>query len=137
MRYWLVKQEPEDYSWADLVKDQRTAWTGVRNFEARKNLREMARGDLVLFYHSTTGKEIVGVSKVARTAYPDPSAQAGDWSCVDLAPARALPHPVSLATVKADRILRETALSRRPRLSVMPLSRTQFERVLRLGGTKP
>ena len=112
MNYWLVKQEPEDYSWNDFVRDKGTAWTGVRNFQARNNLRAMKKSDEVLFYHSGSGREIVGVARVARTAYPDPTAREGDWSCVDLVPVRGLNQPVALAAVKADSTLKEMALVR-------------------------
>ena len=135
MNYWLVKQEPEDFSWADLVKGGKTAWTGVRNFQARNNLRAMTKGDAVLFYHSGTGKEIVGVAEVARAAYPDPTATEGDWSCVDVRPLKPLTKPVSLAEVKADANLRDMALVKNSRLSVMPVTARQFMRVLTLGGT--
>jgi len=133
MNYWLVKQEPEDYSWADFVKDKKTAWTGVRNFQARNNLRAMKKGDEVLFYHSGTGKEIVGVSRVAKTAYPDPTASDGDWSCVDLMPVKPLTQSIPLATIKADAALKEMALVKQSRLSVMPVTATQFKRVLKIG----
>ena len=133
MNYWLVKQEPEDYSWADFVKDKKTAWTGVRNFQARNNLRAMKKGDEVLFYHSGTGKEIVGVSRVSKTAYPDPTASDGDWSCVDLMPVKPLTQSIPLATIKADAALKEMALVKQSRLSVMPVTATQFKRVLKIG----
>src|SRR5215472_17658636 len=100
MQYWLVKQEPEDYSWADLVKDGRTAWTGVRNFQARNNLRAMKKGDRVLFYHSVSEKQVVGIARVEKEAYPDPTASEGDWVCVDLVPVNALRKPVSLDIIK-------------------------------------
>jgi predicted RNA-binding protein with PUA-like domain len=135
MQYWLVKQEPDDYSWADLVKDGRTAWTGVRNFQARNNLRAMKSGDLVLFYHSVTDKQVMGVARVERTAYADPTADEGDWSCVDLAPVTALRQPVSLATIKSDQRLHEMPLVKQGRLSVVPVSHAQFERLLKLGAT--
>jgi predicted RNA-binding protein with PUA-like domain len=134
MNYWLVKQEPEDYSWADFVKDKKTAWTGVRNFQARNNLRAMEKGDPVLFYHSGTGKEIVGVSRVGKTAYSDPTATEGDWSCVDLVPVKALKQAIPLASVKADAVLKEMALVKQSRLSVMPVTAAQFKRVLKVGG---
>lgn len=136
MNYWLVKSEPEAYSWAQFVKDGGTAWTGVRNFAARLNLRAMRRGDLVCFYHSVTGKEVVGLAKVAKEAYPDPTAKEGDWSCVDLAPVKALAKPVSLDTIKADKVLANIPLVRQSRLSVSALTSEQFARVLALGGTK-
>ncbi len=136
MNCWLVKSEPEAYSWAQFVKDGGTAWTGVRNFAARLNLRAMRRGDLVCFYHSVTGKEVVGLAKVAKEAYPDPTATDGDWSCVDLAPVKALAQPVSLHAIKADKVLANIPLVRQSRLSVSALTPEQFARVLALGGTK-
>ena len=135
MRHWLVKQEPDDYSWATFVKDGRAAWTGVRNFEARNNLRTMAKGDLVLYYHSGIEKQVVGVAKVDREAYPDPTATEGDWSSVDLAPVKPLREPVTLKAVKADKILKEAALVRKSRLSVTPLTPQQFARLLKLART--
>ena len=136
MNYWLVKSEPESYSWAALMKDGKTAWTGVRNFAARNNLRAMKRGDGVFFYHSGEGKEIVGIAKVLKAAYPDPTAKEGDWSCVDLVPVKAVAKPVNLQTIKADKILKEMVLAKRPRLSVSPVTEEQFNRVLELAGTK-
>lgn len=133
MQHWLVKQEPEDYSWADFVKDGRTAWTGVRNFLARNHLRSMKKGDLVFFYHSVSEKQIVGIAQVIKEAYPDPTAAEGDWSCVDLKPVAALRQPVTLATIKADKKLREIPLVRQSRLSVMPLTSEQFERIKEFG----
>src|SRR5215467_13351930 len=125
MQYWLVKQEPEDYSWSDLEKDGRTSWTGVRNFQARNNLRAMKRGDLVLFYHSVTEKQVVGVASVAAEAYPDPTATEGDWSCVDIVPVKALNAAVSLEAIKTDKHLSGVPLVRQGRLSVMPLTKAQ------------
>lgn len=136
MNYWLVKSEPEAYSWEKFVKDGGTAWTGVRNFAARLNLRAMKRGDLVFFYHSVTGKEVVGLAKVTKEAYPDTTAKEGDWSCVDLAPVKALAKPVPLDTIKTDKTLAGIPLVRQSRLSVSPLTKEQFARVLTLGGTK-
>ena len=133
MQYWLVKQEPESYAWATFVKEGRTAWTGVRNFQARNNLRAMKKGDLVLFYHSVTDKSAMGYARVAREAYPDPTAAEGDWSCVDLVPARALRKPVSLEAIKADTVLKSMPLVKHSRLSVTPLTQEQFDQVLRLG----
>lgn len=133
--YWLVKSEPSTYSWEDLVREQRTTWDGVRNFEARNNLRQMRSGDLVLFYHSNQGKAIVGVAKVVRDAYPDPKARAGDWSAVDLAPIQALKAPVELATIHADSRFSNMALVKRSRLSVQPVTAIEFRRVLELGQT--
>ena len=133
--YWLVKSEPEAYSWAMFLKDGRTAWTGVRNFQARNNLRAMKKGDLVAFYHSVTDKQIVGLAKVDNEACPDATAKAGDWSCVDLVPAKQLKKPVSLEAIKSDKILAGIPLVKQSRLSVSPLSEKQFERLLVLAET--
>ena len=135
MQYWLVKQEPEAYSWATFAKEGRTAWTGVRNFQARNNLRQMKKGDLVLFYHSVSEKQVVGLARVAREAYPDPTATEGDWSCVDLVPAKALNQPVGLDAIKADAKLKDLPLLKHSRLSVRPLAQPAFERLLELGRT--
>ena len=135
MSYWLVKQEPADYSWAAFVKDGRTAWTGVRNFQARNHLRAMKSGDLAFYYHSGEEKAVVGLARVAREAFPDPTAVEGDWSAVDLAPVKALAKPVSLAAIKADRILKEMLLVKQSRLSVMPLNGKQLNRILDLADT--
>ena len=136
MNCWLVKSEPESYSWAQFVKDGKTAWTGIRNFQARNNLRAMKAGDRALFYHSGGMKEIVGLAKVARAAYADPTAMEGDWSCVDLVPVESLPRPVTLATIKADNLLKEMALVKNSRLSVQPVTEPQFNRVLQLARAK-
>ena len=133
--YWLVKSEPEEYSWATLVKEGRVEWTGVRNFQARNNLRAMRKSDLVLFYHSVSEKQIVGIARVEREAYPDPTAKEGDWSCVALAPVRALRQPVALTAIKADKALAEMKLLRNARLSVQPVTSAQFARVLKLAET--
>jgi predicted RNA-binding protein with PUA-like domain len=135
MQYWLVKQEPEDYSWATLVKERRTAWTGVRNFQARNNLRSMKKGDLVLFYHSVTEKQVVGVARVHKEAYSDPTVTEGDWSCVDLVPAKALKQAVSLETIKSDKVLSNMPLLKQTRLSVAALTAAHFERILKLANT--
>ena len=134
MNYWLVKQEPEDYAWTAFVKDGGTAWTGVRNFAARNNLRAMQKGDTVFYYHSGEDKQIVGLARVAKAAYPDPTATEGDWSCVDLVPLKALPKPVSLEVVKADATLKEMKLVRISRLSVQPVTKTEFDRIMELAG---
>lgn len=128
----MVKSEPTAYAWSDLVKDGRTAWTGVRNFQARLNLRAMRKGDRVFFYHSVIGKEVVGIAGVAKEAYPDPTAMEGDWSCVDLVPIRALPNPVPLATIKAQAKLKELKLLRQSRLSVMPVTAIEFAAIEQL-----
>lgn len=136
MQYWLVKTEREAYSWVTLNRDGRTAWTGVRNFQARNNLRAMKRGDLVFFYHSGSEKQVVGIAKVAKEAYPDATATEGDWSCVDLVPEKALKKPVELDTIRGDPQLKEMKLVKQSRLSVMPLTKSEFERVLKLVETK-
>ena len=130
---WLVKQEPTAYSWDDLVKDGRTAWTGVRNFQARNHLRTMEVGNSVLFYHSVIGKAVVGIARVVRTAYPDPTAREEGWVCVDLAPVRPLGRPVTLEEIKATAALREIPLVRQGRLSVQPVTRKQFDAIVALG----
>src|SRR6185503_8077254 len=117
--YWLIKSEPDAYPYAQLVKDGRTVWDGVRNFQARNNLRAMKEGDLVFFYHSNVGKEIVGVARVVREAYPDPRANGEDWSAVDVGPAFALVKPVSLETIKKDAKLEGLQLISHSRLSVV------------------
>src|SRR5205085_10102057 len=124
--FWLVKQEPSDYSWTDFVADGSTSWTGVRNFAARNNLRRMAKGDEVLFYHSGEDKAVVGIARVARTAYRDTTAKEGDWSAVDLVPVKRLSKPVTLREVKAKPQLKNIALVQQSRLSVMPLGATDF-----------
>ena len=132
--YWLVKSEPEAYSWTAFVQDGRTAWTGVRNFAARLNLRAMKKGDAVFFYHSVTDKAVVGLARVDKEAYPDPTATEGDWSCVDLVPVKPLKTPVSLGAIKQDKSLKDLPLVRQSRLSVSPLTPPQFQRLLELGG---
>jgi predicted RNA-binding protein with PUA-like domain len=132
MSYWIVKQEPDSYAWSRFVKDGGAAWTGVRNFQARNNLRAMKKGDSVLYYHSGSGKEIVGIARVAKEAYADPTATEGDWSSVDLVAVKPLKNSVSLAVIKADRVLKNILLVRNSRLSVSPLSKAEFERVLEL-----
>ena len=114
------------------MRDGGSAWTGVRNFQARNHLRAMRLGDRVLYYHSVVGKEVVGLAEVVRAAYPDPTATEGDWSCVDLKPVRALDRPVTLDEIKSEPALSEIALLRQSRLSVMPLAKTEFETLLRL-----
>jgi predicted RNA-binding protein with PUA-like domain len=130
--YWLVKSEPNAYSWSDLVKEKKTSWTGVRNFTARNNLRSMRVGDEVLFYHSVTDKAVVGVAKVVRAAYPDPTAKEGDWSAVDLAPIKPLRDPVALDQIKARRRLKDISLVRQSRLSVHRLSAEEYREILAL-----
>lgn len=128
--FWLVKQEPESYSWSDFTADKGTSWTGVRNYTARNNLRGMSKGDQVLFYHSGEEKAVVGLAQVKKTAYADPTATEGDWSAVDLAPVKQLAQPVTLAAIKASPRLKEMKLVRLSRLSVMPVTPTEFRIIL-------
>jgi predicted RNA-binding protein with PUA-like domain len=131
--FWLVKQEPDSYSWSDFVADGQTAWTGVRNYAARNNLRKMRQGDEVLFYHSGDDKAVVGIAQVTRQAYPDPTAKEGDWSAVNLAPDKSLQRPVSLREIKDNHRLKDILLIRQSRLSVMPLANSEFREIVRMG----
>ena len=133
MNYWLVKSEPDEYSFQDLERDGRTAWTGVRNYAARNHLRDMVEGDLVLYYHSRKGLEVVGVTRVVKRAYPDPTAEKGDWSAVDLEAVRPLEKPVPLSDIKETAELKDLPLVRIGRLSVMPVGREAFDKILEMG----
>ncbi len=133
--FWLVKQEPQAYSWATFLKEGKTAWTGVRNFQARNNLRAMRKGDRVLYYHSGSEKSAVGLARVEKPGYPDPTASEGDWVAVDFVPVLTLQKPVHLATIKADRTLSQIPLVKNSRLSVTPLSEVQFNRLMELAET--
>lgn len=137
MNYWLVKSEPEAFSWEQQAANGTEPWTGVRNFAARNNLRAMRKGDLAFFYHSNTGREIVGIVKVAREAYPDPTARGGDWVAVDMQALAPLPRPVTLAAMKSDPALEGLALLRLSRLSVVPVSEAHWRHICRLGGHAP
>src|SRR5436190_22474039 len=130
---WLVKQEPETYSWDDFVRDGRTDWTGVRNFQARNNLRQMKIGDRVLFYHSGTGKCVVGIAEVAKAAYPDPTADDPQWVAVDLKPVKPLKVEVPLAAIRYNPKLNNLPLIRQSQLSVMPLTKDEFEVIVKMG----
>ncbi len=132
MEHFLVKSEPFKYSWEQFLKDGGTFWDGVRNYQARNNMREMKAGDLVLFYHSNVGKEVVGVAKVVREAYQDPTTENENWVAVDLVPVETLPKPVTLTMIKEDPYLQNIALVRQGRLSVMPLKKEEFDRILEL-----
>jgi len=136
MNYWLVKSEPDTYSFEQLITDKRTRWDGVRNYQARNNLRAMKAGDLCLFYHSNIGLEIVGIARVAREHYPDPTAEKGDWSAVDLEPVKPLVRPVPLAEIKAHPALQQFGLVRNGRLSVMPATFDEYSTLLGLGQTQ-
>jgi predicted RNA-binding protein with PUA-like domain len=133
-QYWLVKQEPTAYSWDQFMADGKTDWTGVRNFQARNNLRSMKSGDQVLFYHSVNGKAVVGIAVVSREAFPDPTATSGDWSAVEIRPVRPVNPPVTLDKIKSDPTLAQIPLLRQSRLSVMALSKNEFEGLLGLTG---
>ena len=135
MAYWLAKSEPSTYSWDQLVKDKQTVWDGVRNYAARLHLRAMKKGDEVLFYHSNEGTEIVGIAKVAKEAYQDPTTK-DDWSAVDLKPHKKLKKPVTLAQVKADKRLADMALVRLGRLSVQPVTEEEWKIVMEMAGEK-
>jgi len=128
-----VKQEPTKYSFEQLIKDKRTTWDGVRNLQARNNLSGMKAGDRVLFYHSVIGKEVVGIAEVVKEAYPDPTASDPRWVAVDLAPVKPLNRPVTLEEIKAEPTLRDIALVRQSRLSVMPLRPDAFDKIVALG----
>jgi predicted RNA-binding protein with PUA-like domain len=132
MNYWIVKQEPEDYSFADFVADGKTAWTGVRNYQARNNLRAMKVGDKVLFYHSGEEKAVVGQARVEKAAYADPTAKEGDWVAVDLKAGKPLKNPVTLAALKADKLLKDIALVRNSRLSVSSIQANEFSRIVEI-----
>ncbi|PYK41262.1 MAG: EVE domain-containing protein [Verrucomicrobia bacterium] len=131
--FWLVKQEPSSYSWPDFVAEGETAWTGVRNYTARNNLRKMKKGDEVLFYHTGEEKAVVGIARVTRPAYPDPTAKEGDWSAVDLAPIKSLLRPVTLRQIKSEPRLKQIPLVRQSRLSVMPLAKAEFREIVKMG----
>jgi predicted RNA-binding protein with PUA-like domain len=131
--FWLVKQESSSYSWSDFVAEGKTAWTGVRNYTARNNLRKMKIGDEVLFYHSGDEKAVVGIARVTRLAYPDTTAQEGDWSAVDLAPIKSLRQPVALHQIKSAPRLKQIPLIRQSRLSVLPLSESEFHEIVKMG----
>lgn len=133
-QHWLVKSEPEAYAWADLVRDKRTDWTGVRNYQARIHLNAMRTGDLVFFYESVTTKAVVGVAEVTKTAFPDKTAEDPGWVAVELKAVKPLARPVTLADIKTVPALANIALLRQSRLSVMPLTAAEFDRILKLGG---
>ena len=137
MQYWLVKTEPDAFGWDQQVANGVEAWTGVRSHQAKNNLAAMRKGDRAFFYHSNIGKEIVGVVEVAREAYPDPTAESGGWVCVDMRAVSPFPTPVTLAAVKAEPSLAETALVRTSRLSVMPISPEHWKIICKMGGWKP
>ena len=132
MNYWLVKSEPHKYSWEKFKQDGRTFWDGVRNYQARNNLRDMKEGDLVLFYHSNEGKEVVGIAKVAKESYQDPTTTDPNWLVVDLVPSETLKKPVTLEQIKAEPSLKDIHLVRQGRLSVISLKREEFDKILEM-----
>ena len=136
MNFWLVKQEPSQYNWDQLVKDKETYWDGVRNYQARNNLKNMRKGDLVFFYHSVVGKEIKGVAKVSKENYPDPTSEDPNWVVVNIKPYKELLTPVTLADIKNQQKLANLALIKQSRLSVIPLTKSEFKFILMMGNTK-
>lgn len=136
MNHWLVKSEPFKYSWEQFVKDKKAVWDGVRNYAARNNMRAMKKGDLVLFYHSNEGLAIVGIAKVVKEAYQDPTTDDTAWSVVEIAPFKALKKPVTLAEIKSDKKLSEMQLVKLSRLSVSAVKAHEFDHILALSGTK-
>jgi predicted RNA-binding protein with PUA-like domain len=136
MAYWLVKSEPSVYSWEQLVQDKKTDWTGVRNYAARNHLKAMKKGDEVLYYHSNEGLEIVGIAKVAKEAYQDPTTEETAWVCVDLKPYKKLKKPVPLDDIKKEKRLRDMALVRLGRLSVQPVTEEEWKVIMEMAGEK-
>ena len=136
MNFWLVKQEPSKYSWDEFIEDKVTYWDGVRNYQARNNLQKMKKRDLVLFYHSVIGKEIMGVAIVSKEFYPDPTTDDSRWVVVDLKPYKAFKSPVTLEEIKNNPRLNDIALIKQSRLSVMPLTKIAFKIILKMGQTK-
>jgi predicted RNA-binding protein with PUA-like domain len=136
MNYWLIKQEPSKYSWEQFVKDKKTYWDGVRNYQARNNLKEMKKGDNLLFYHSVIGKAVVGIAIVTKEAYPDPTIDDDRWVVVDLKPVTTMNKPVTLEAIKSHPELQTIALVKQSRLSVSPLTMKEFKTILSMGSTK-
>jgi len=136
MNLWLVKQEPSKYSWEQFVKDKQTYWDGVRNYQARNNLKAMAKSDLVFFYHSVVGKEIKGIAQIIREHYPDPTSDDPAWVVVDLKPIQPMQSPVTLEQIKSNPKLSNIALLKQSRLSVMSLTKTEFQIILKMGKTE-
>ena len=134
--YWLVKEEPETYSWDEFVRDGGTVWSGVRNYQARNNLKAMKPGDKVLFYHSGKGKEVVGLAEVVKGGYPDPTADDPQWVAVDLKPTKPLATSVQLAAIRYDKRLSQLPLIRQSQLSVMPLTKDEFDVIVSMGSSK-
>jgi predicted RNA-binding protein with PUA-like domain len=136
MNYWLIKSEPYEFSWEQLKKDKKTDWNGVRNYTARNNLREMKKGDLAFFYHSNVGQEIVGIAKVTKEHFPDPTADVPAWLSVEFVPVKAFKQPVTLATLKKDAFFKDMDLVRLGRLSVGKVAPKEWEKICEMGGVK-
>jgi predicted RNA-binding protein with PUA-like domain len=136
MKYWLVKSEPFKYSWEQFVKDKKTFWDGVRNYAARNNMKAMSKGDKVLFYHSNEGLAIVGIAEVVKEAYQDPTTEDPNWVVVEIKPVEALPTPVTLAQLKADKFFENMSLIRLGRLSVSDVKENEYKKILKMGGLK-
>ena len=134
MAYWLMKSEPNEFSWDDLVRDGKTGWTGVRNFQATNNMKAMKKGELAFFYHSVEEKRIVGVMEVSKTYHPDPTDKEGRWGMVEVKPVKPVPKPVTLADIKADKRLADFLLVRQSRLSVVPVNDAQWKILSRMAG---
>lgn len=130
MNYWLMKSEPGAYSWDDLVRDKQTYWDGVRNFQARNNMKQMKKGDLALYYHSVNEKQVVGIAKIIKEYYPDPTTDDDRWVVVDIAPERSLKKPVTLAQIKGEDTLADMVLVRNSRLSVQPVKKEEFDQII-------
>jgi predicted RNA-binding protein with PUA-like domain len=135
-QYFLIKSEPSKYAFADLIRDGKTVWDGVRNYEARNNLRAMKKGDALLYYHSNEGKAVVGVAAVSKSAYPDPTAPDEDWSVVEIKPLAPLAQPVTLDAIRKEPKLQEIQLVRKGRISVVPVTAQEFTHILKMGRTK-
>lgn len=134
MNYWLIKQNPESYSFSDLKKEKKTDWTGVRNYQARNFMRDMKKGDKALFYHSGKEKSIVGIAEIVKEAFPDPSAKEGDWVAVVIAPAETFKNPVSLEKIKETKSLEKMLLLKQSRLSIVSVEKAEFEKIVSFGG---
>lgn len=137
MNYWLIKSEPYEFSWQQLQQDKRTDWSGVRNYAARNNLRDMKKGDLAFFYHSNVGQEIVGIAKVTKEHYPDPTADSDTWVAVEFAPVKSFRQPVTLAMLKQDPFFKDMDLVRLGRLSVGKVRPQEWDKICAMGGVSP
>lgn len=132
MAYWLIKSEPSVYAWSQFLKDKKTHWNGVRNYQAANNMKAMKKGDLAFFYHSNEGKEIIGIAEIIKEAYPDPSDETGKFVMVDVKPTETLNTPVTLATIKSDPALKDMALIKQSRLSVCPVTKAEWAHIIKI-----